>query len=337
MDALEPGYPRRPGTFRLLGGRLFPHLALARISNSPTVVSNVLSGAAMGGSLGVDATVSLITLAMIAFYTAGMYLNDLCDFEIDCRERPERPLPSGALSRRSAVVAILFFFGAGTGLLASIGSAPFVSGLVLVSMIIAYDLHHKKNPFAPLVMAGCRLMVYITAYLAFAAEVTALLLLSGGLLTAYLWGLTHIARFEPKQRAQSLHVAAGLASESVRQNSLRGKIPGGLLQGLQNKRRLASFLPAAALLLPAAVFVIFAPTLSMGIPAFFFAVWVFHCIRLVYGSRGKDIGSAIGRLIAGISLLDSLVLTAAGAAPMVPAAFVAFGLTLLLQRHIRGT
>ena len=34
-----------------------------------------------------------------AFYTAGMILNDLLDYEVDVRERPERPLPSGAVSR----------------------------------------------------------------------------------------------------------------------------------------------------------------------------------------------------------------------------------------------
>ena len=36
---------------------------------------------------------------MALFYTAGMILNDVLDDDVDRRERPERPLPSGAVSR----------------------------------------------------------------------------------------------------------------------------------------------------------------------------------------------------------------------------------------------
>jgi electron transfer flavoprotein beta subunit len=43
---------------------------------------------------------------MVFFYTAGMFLNDLCDHAIDCHELPERPLPSGLVSRAEAVAAV---------------------------------------------------------------------------------------------------------------------------------------------------------------------------------------------------------------------------------------
>ena len=75
--------------------RLYGHLSLARVSNSPTVVTNVLAGAALAGGQGAPA--ALLALAMVLFYTAGMYLNDLCDLARDRRERPERPLPSGLI------------------------------------------------------------------------------------------------------------------------------------------------------------------------------------------------------------------------------------------------
>ncbi|MFD1733967.1 hypothetical protein ACFSC4_26390 [Deinococcus malanensis] len=80
-----PGWPRR----------LRGYLALARISNSPTIVSNVLAGAALGamtaGTTAEPGTLLALMAAMVAYYTAGMYLNDYLDFQIDCRERPERP------------------------------------------------------------------------------------------------------------------------------------------------------------------------------------------------------------------------------------------------------
>ena len=77
------------------------HLALARVSNAPTVVSNVLAGVALA-SVVAPVTVSgtfLLAVALVLYYTAGMYLNDLFDLELDRRERPERPLPSGRVSR----------------------------------------------------------------------------------------------------------------------------------------------------------------------------------------------------------------------------------------------
>ena len=51
---------------------------------------------------------------MALFYTAGMILNDVADLEVDRRERPERPLPSGAVSR-TALAAFGALTGAGAG------------------------------------------------------------------------------------------------------------------------------------------------------------------------------------------------------------------------------
>src|SRR5437764_8560472 len=85
----------------------YGYLTLARISNSPTVISNTLAGAALAGVLRPDGKTSLIAIAMVLFYTAGMYLNDLLDYGIDCRERPERPLPTGSVSRPTATIIVL--------------------------------------------------------------------------------------------------------------------------------------------------------------------------------------------------------------------------------------
>ena len=45
----------------------------------------------------------------------------------------------------------------------------------------------------------------------------------------------------------------------------------------------------------------------------------------------------MGQLLAGISLLDGLVLAASGSLIGIVFALVAFGLTLSLQRYVRGT
>ena len=53
-----------------------------------------------------------ITIALLAFYFAGMVLNDASDAKTDQKHRPERPIPCGAINRRDAWItgiALLFW------------------------------------------------------------------------------------------------------------------------------------------------------------------------------------------------------------------------------------
>jgi len=62
--------------------------------------------------------------------------------------------------------------GAGLGLLAAgPGSpAPLFGGLALAACIVLYDVSHKRNPLAPVVMGLCRVSVYVVAALALRVE-----------------------------------------------------------------------------------------------------------------------------------------------------------------------
>ncbi len=274
------------------------HLALARLSNAPTVVSNVLAGVALAGGVApvsVGGTV-LLAVAMVLFYTAGMYLNDLFDLDIDRRERPERPLPSGRLSKGEALGVTVFLFSVGTFCLALLGTAPLVSGLVLVALIVVYDAWHKTNPLSPVLMASTRMMVYITAFVAFAPTLTLALIFWALLLGIYIVGLTYIAKTET--------------------SSLTG------------------YWPAALLFLPALVGALILPWSGFWLPLAL-ALWVAYSVSFVYMTR--SIGQAIGQLIAGVSLLDALVILLFGTLGGVGWALAAFALTLFLQRFIRGT
>ena len=75
-------------------------LRLGRVSNLPTVWSNVLAALALSGGLSQAAGIPALHVALLAaafslFYVGGMYLNDAFDRHIDARERPQRPIPSG--------------------------------------------------------------------------------------------------------------------------------------------------------------------------------------------------------------------------------------------------
>src|SRR6266446_3016901 len=282
---------------------LYGHLALARISNSPTVVSNTLAGAALAGPRQVDGKIGLVAIAMVLFYTAGMYLNDLLDYAIDCRERPERPLPTGIVSHSSAVAVVITLFGSGSILLWSVGPRPFLSGLVLIALIICYDSWHKSNPLSPLLMALCRLMVYITAFLAFSVQSFSALLIPGSLLVLYVIGLTYIAKTENKPSVTNVSIVATLFLPTV----------------YFTARQVQQVQWVILLLI------------------LFFTIWVAYSISFVYRSSKRHVGRTVGQLIAAISLLDALVLAASGSLPGTLLALLSFAFTLYLQRYVRGT
>ncbi len=146
-------------------------LQLARISNTPTVVSNSVAGAVLASTTAEPGPVAVVAGAMALFYTAGMILNDVLDYEIDLRERPERPLPSGTVSRPAALTAVIVLFAAGEALLLLEGTEPFLAGLGLIALIALYDAWHKGNPFSPVLMGACRALVYFVAALAVTASV----------------------------------------------------------------------------------------------------------------------------------------------------------------------
>ena len=89
-----------------IGVTIRNYAELGRISNLPTCMTNVLVGCAIGAGGGAFdlPTVFGISLAIALFYVAGMALNDVADLEVDRIERPQRPIPSGRINRRSAGV-----------------------------------------------------------------------------------------------------------------------------------------------------------------------------------------------------------------------------------------
>ncbi len=75
-------------------------LKLGRVSNLPTVWTNVLAGTVLAAGTVQSWRTGLVLLAMSLFYVGGMYLNDYFDRAIDARERPQRPIPARRDLRR---------------------------------------------------------------------------------------------------------------------------------------------------------------------------------------------------------------------------------------------
>lgn len=98
----------------------------------------------------------LLCAVSAGLYLSGMVFNDYFDRLIDAQERPNRPIPSGAISPSSA-----FRLAAGLmllGLAASVfvGVPTIAVAIPLCVLIVGYDGGWKNTPFGPLVMGGCR-------------------------------------------------------------------------------------------------------------------------------------------------------------------------------------
>lgn len=282
-------------------------LRLGRVSNLPTVWTNTLAGVALAGASPWQWATLPAALGLSLAYLGGMYLNDAFDRVIDTRERPYRPIPSGAVDANTV-------FALGFGLLLSAVAALLVAarsfnaspegvvlaGLALGGAIIGYNWHHKGNPFGPLAMGACRLLAYVAAGLAATAAAPRPLVAAATVSLCYLIGLTYVAKRETLGRTGNLWPLLFLAVPLAYGALLAGDA-GGLLA-------------AAAL-----------------------AGWIGVALWLLRRRRPGDIPRAVVSLIAGIALVDALFLAIAGWPGAAALAVACFAATLALQRWVSGT
>jgi geranylgeranylglycerol-phosphate geranylgeranyltransferase len=83
--------------------RVLAHLEIIRPHNMLAAALGVAAGYYVAGGSDARAVLPVAMLAALAT-GAGNVINDIFDFEIDRVNKPRRPLPSGRMSRRSAVV-----------------------------------------------------------------------------------------------------------------------------------------------------------------------------------------------------------------------------------------
>jgi UbiA prenyltransferase family protein len=191
--------------------RLSTLLRLGRISNIPTVWTNVLAGSVIAGGDWNPGRIALIMLAMTAFYVGGMYLNDFFDREIDARDRPGRPIHAGEI-RAGTVSSIGFgLLATGIALMVPFGLAATIWGAALAAVIVLYDVWHKGNVLSPIIMGTCRALVYIATGAALAAGTSTAMTIGAVALASHVAGITYAARQESLDRVGNLWPLALLA------------------------------------------------------------------------------------------------------------------------------
>lgn len=126
-----------------------------------TSVADVLAGIAISGYfLGAGyefLPVFLLCLSTIGLYGGGIVFNDVFDAELDKMERPERAIPSGAVSIGEATVLGIILLGIGLAAAFAFSGLSGVIALLIIVFALVYNKYGKHHSFlGPLNMGLCR-------------------------------------------------------------------------------------------------------------------------------------------------------------------------------------
>lgn len=195
---------------------LKPYLQLVRLPNVFTAGADSLAGwLLVTGTFAQPGRWVPLVGASLAIYAGGIALNDYYDLEVDRAERPERPLPSGAIPRRFAgrlggvLLAIGLVLAALSGSWASLAVA-----VALVGCVLAYDAGLKRSPLGPELMGACRGLNLLLGMSQAPALGGPTAWLAAGALGLFVAGVTWISRSETTT-GRSRGVVAGMIVQDL--------------------------------------------------------------------------------------------------------------------------
>lgn len=212
--------------------RWFAMLQLLRLPNVFTAAADVAMGFLVAHGVFQSGEVfALLVTASCLLYLSGTVLNDVFDAEVDRRERPERPIPSGRVSPAAAAALgwALLASGVLVAWLAGYVAGdwrPGAVGTVLAACIVLYDAVLKHTLLGPLLMGACRALNVLLGMSAVPRELTTVEWTIAAAIGVYIVGVTWFARSDADA-------------------SPRGQLVGGLVVLLAGMAILAS-LPAWA-------------------------------------------------------------------------------------------
>ncbi len=180
------------------------YLQLLRVPNLFTAMADVIMGflfthAALAAGDGW--VLAVLVGASVLLYAAGVVLNDVFDFEIDARERPDRPLPSGRvpLSVARWLGWGLLVLGPALAWIAAFLANDLRPGAVatlLAGCIVVYDAVLKRTPLGPPAMGACRMLNVLLGMSAAAGPWQDEHWLAAAAIGTYIAGVTWLARNE---------------------------------------------------------------------------------------------------------------------------------------------
>ena len=117
-----------------------PYITLLRPVNFIITALSIFVACLLAGGTREQGIFMIFAAFSGAFIGAGgMVINDILDIEIDRINKPERPLPSGAVSRYDALMFFGALIGAGMIMAAYTTKAAFIIAFIAVPLIVLYS------------------------------------------------------------------------------------------------------------------------------------------------------------------------------------------------------
>ena len=245
-------------------------LVLGRVSNLPTVWSNVLCAWLLCNS-GDWLSFVVISIGVSCIYIGGMYLNDACDAAFDEKCNPERPIPSGQISKKAVFMLSVGWLLLGfISLMTLMNPQLAVWGGLLVGLVVLYNVLHKKTSWTLLVMGGCRFVLYPLVGSTVGMAMSSELMLAGLGMFLYIIGLSSAARsaYESNQLKSLSVVPIFLSILLVIINDTRGY-----------------------------------DLMYIGV-GILLCLWLIRSFAFLFWMKEPDIGRSVESFLAGIVLLD---------------------------------
>ena len=213
------------------------------------------------------------------------------------------PFPLGQIEVSAVWRWGWIWLGCGLVSLVLLGWWPALLGVLLVGAILLYNAVHKWVAFAPVLMAGCRVLLYWVAAASATAGITGLALWSSLALGSYVTGLSLYAVHERGKRGLPYWPAALMA------------VPLFLAWVVNS----GPYGPRALLC------------------ALVLTVWIARSLHTAMRAASPNVPAAIGSLLAGIVLVDLLAVVGGDSLWMGVGFFALFGMTLIAQRFVPST
>ena len=198
-----------------MDGRIKPYLQIVRLPNVFTAAADSLAAWLLTQGLEHPTHWVPLVICSMSIYAGGIALNDLMDEPIDRVERPQRPLPSGAVTRRFAwrLVVVLLMLGLGAAALSG-SVVSLIVAFILAMCVIAYDVGGKNTPAGPLLMGACRGLNVLLGFSQVAALGGPLAWLYAGSIALYIAGVTSISRSETTS-GRTTNLKVGIVTQSL--------------------------------------------------------------------------------------------------------------------------
>ncbi len=132
-------------------------MQLTRPANLVTALADIFAGLTIAGFTFSDSSPLPLLGATLGLYGGGVVMNDVFDAQLDAIERPERPIPSGRVSRSSASMLGITLLSLGIILAALISFESGLIGLSIALCTLIYNRLAKHHALmGPVVMGLCR-------------------------------------------------------------------------------------------------------------------------------------------------------------------------------------